>query len=131
MKTTSTQAQQRHDQIELLRNQLRPLKAYEVMKPTAQSVNIIDGTINGHGVKFIFYYQPTKSDMANAHHATKLLEINLRDGVKHRKAHLAQLVENDITEYTDILTINSKDLENPIDATILHNQESEESRERE
>ena len=126
-----TQAQQRHDQIELLRNQLRPLKAYEVMKPTAQSVNIIDGTINGHGVKFVFYYQPTKSDMANAHHATKLLENNLRDGVKHRRAHLAQLVENDITEYTDILTINSKDLEQPIDATILHNQESEESHERE
>ena len=131
MKTTSTQAQQRHDQIELLRNQLRPTKSYEVMKPTAQSVNIIDGTINGHGVKFVFYYQPTKSDMANAHHATKLLEINLRDGVKHRKAHLAQLVENDITEYTDILTINSKDLEQPIDATILHNQESEVSNERE
>ena len=111
MKTAPTQAQQRHDQIEQLRNQLRPLKAYEVMKPTAQSVNIIDGTMNGHGVKFIFYYQPTKSDMANAHHATKLLEINLRDGVKHRRAHLAQIVENDITEYTDILTINSKDLE--------------------
>ena len=106
-----TQAQQRHDAIELLRNQLRPLKAYEVMKPTAQSVNIIDGTINGHGVKFVFYYQPTKADMANAHHATKNLENNLRDGVKHKKAHLFSLVENDITEYTDILTINSKDLE--------------------
>lgn len=131
MKTAPTQAQQRHDAIELLRNQLRPLKAYEVMKPTAQSVNIIDGTINGHGVKFTFFYQPTKSDMANAHHATKLLEINLRDGVKHRKAHLAQLVENDVTEYTDILTINSKDLENPIDQEILNNQESEGINERE
>jgi hypothetical protein len=81
------------------------------MKPTAQSVNIIDGTINGHGVKFVFYYQPTKADMANAHHATKNLENNLRDGVAKRKAHLFNLVENDITEYTDILTINSKDLE--------------------
>jgi len=109
MKTT--QAQQRHDQIELIRDQLRPLKTYEVMKPTAQSINIIDGTINGHGVKFVFYYQPTKVDMANAHHATKNLENNLRDGVTHRKAHLAQLVETDVTEYTDILTINSKDLE--------------------
>ncbi len=106
-----TQAQQRHDAIEQLRNQLRPQKAYEVMKPTAQSVNIIDGTINGHGVKFVFYYQPSKQDMANAHHATKFLENNLRDGVKHRKAHLFNLVENDVTEYTDILTINSKDLE--------------------
>jgi hypothetical protein len=126
-----TQAQQRHDAIELLRNQLRPLKAYEVMKPTAQSVNIIDGTINGHGVKFTFFYQPTKSDMANAHHATKNLENNLRDGVAFRKAHLFNLVENDITEYTDILTINSKDLENPIDNTIINNQESEVSNERE
>jgi hypothetical protein len=111
MKTAPTQAQQRHDQIELLRNQLRPLKAYEVMKPTAQSVNIIDGTINGHAVKFTFFYQPTKADMANAHHATKNLENNLRDGVAFRKAHLFSLVENDITEYTDILTINSKDLD--------------------
>ena len=111
MKTAPTQAQQRHDQIELLRNQLRPLKAYEVMKPTAQSVNIIDGTINGHGVKFTFYYQPSKADMANAHHATKNLENNLRDGVKHKKAHLFNMVENDVTEYTDILTINSKDIE--------------------
>jgi hypothetical protein len=111
MKTAPTQAQQRHDQIELLRDQLRPKKAYEVMKPTAQSVNIIDGTINGHGVKFTFFYQPTKADMANAHHATKNLENNLRDGVAMRKAHLFNLVENDITEYTDILTINSKDLD--------------------
>ena len=131
MKTAPTQAQQRHDAIEVLRNQLRPLKAYEVMKPTAQSVNIIDGTINGHGVKFVFYYQPTKADMANAHHATKFLENNLRDGVKHRRAHLAHIVENDITEYTDILTINSKDLENPIDQEILNNQESEGTHERE
>jgi hypothetical protein len=106
-----TQAQQRHDAIEILRNQLRPQKAYEVTKPTAPSVNIIDGTINGHGVKFTFFYQPTKSDMANAHHATKNLENNLRDGVARRKAHLFNLVENDITEYTDILTINSKDLD--------------------
>jgi hypothetical protein len=126
-----TQAQQRHDQIELLRNQLRPKKAYEVMKPTAQSVNIIDGTINGHAVKFTFFYQPTKSDMANAHHATKNLENNLRDGVARRKAHLFNMVENDVTEYTDILTINSKDLENPIDNTIINNQESEVSNERE
>jgi hypothetical protein len=131
MKTAPTQAQQRHDQIELLRDQLRPLKAYEVMKPTAQSVNIIDGTINGHGVKFTFFYQPTKSDMANAHHATKNLENNLRDGVARRKAHLFNMVENDVTEYTDILTINSKDLENPIDNTIINNQESEVSNERE
>ena len=106
-----TQAQQRHDAIEILRNQLRPLKAYEVMKPTAQSLNIIDGTINGHGVKFTFFYQPTKADMANAHHATKNLENNLRDGVKPKKAHLFNLVENFTTDDADILTINSKDLE--------------------
>ena len=110
MKTAPTQAQQRHDQIELLRNQLRPLKAYEVMKPTAQSVNIIDGTINGHGVKFVFYYQPSKADMANAHHATKNLETNLRDGVAKRKAHLFNLVENYATD-DEGATINSKNLE--------------------
>ena len=99
-----TQAQERHDAIEVLRNQLRPFKAYEVTKPTAPSVNIIDGTLNGHGVKFTFFYQPTKADMANAHHATKNLETNLRDGVAKRKAHLFNLVENNVT------TTNSEDL---------------------
>ena len=110
MKTAPTQAQQRHDAIEVLRNQLRPFKAYEVTKPTAPSVNIIDGTINGHGVKFTFFYQPTKADMANAHHATKNLENNLRDGVKHKKAHLYNLVEN-YTMDDEGATINSKNLE--------------------
>jgi hypothetical protein len=114
MKTAPTQAQQRHDAIEILRNQLRPLKAYEVMKPTAQSVNIIDGTINGHGVKFTFFYQPTKADMANAHHATKNLENNLRDGVKHKKAHLFSLIEPSHTDQNMIdqePAVNSKNLE--------------------
>ena len=110
MKTAPTQAQQRHDAIEVLRNQLRPFKAYEVTKPTAPSVNIIDGTINGHGVKFTFFYQPTKADMANAHHATKNLETNLRDGVAKRKAHLYNLVENFATD-DEGATINSKNLE--------------------
>jgi len=111
MKTAPTQAQQRHDAIEVLRNNLRPQKTYEVMKPTAQSVNIIDGTINGHAVKFTFFYQPTKADMKQAHEVTKLLETNLRDGVAMRKAHLAKLVEINVTEFTDILTINGHDLE--------------------
>ena len=110
MKTEPTQAQQRHDAIEVLRNQLRPFKAYEVTKPTAPSVNIIDGTINGHGVKFTFFYQPTKADMANAHHATKNFETNLRDGVAKRKAHLYNLVEN-YTMDDEGATINSKNLE--------------------
>lgn len=79
MKTASTQAQQK------------------------QSVNIIDGTINGHGVKFTFFYQPTKADMANAHHATKNLETNLRDGVKPKKAHLYNLVENFATTSSEDL----------------------------
>jgi len=104
MTTAPTQAQQRHDAIEVLRNQLRPFKAYEVTKSTAPSVNIIKGTINGREVPFTFYYKPTKTDMLNAHHATKHLENNLRDGVARRKAHLFNLVEN----YT---TINSEDME--------------------
>ena len=114
MKTAPTQAQQRHDAIEVLRNQLRPFKAYEVTKPTAQSVNIIDGTMNGHGVKFTFYYQPTKADMANAHHATKNLENNLRDGVARRKAHLFSLIEPSHTDQNMIdqePAVNSKNLE--------------------
>jgi hypothetical protein len=114
MKTAPTQAQQRHDAIEILRNQLRPQKAYEVTKPTAPSVNIIDGTINGHGVKFVFYYQPTKADMANAHHATKNLENNLRDGVAMRKAHLFSLIEPSHTDQNMIdqePAVNSKNLE--------------------
>ena len=110
MKTEATQAQQRHDAIEVLRNNLRPFKAYEVTKPTAPSVNIIDGTLNGHGVKFTFYYQPTKANMANAHHATKNLENNLRNAVAQKKAHLYNLVEN-YTMDDEGATINSKNLE--------------------
>jgi hypothetical protein len=110
MKTAPTQAQQRHDAIEVLRNQLRPRKAYEVTKPTAPSVNIIKGTINGREVPFTFFYKPSKTDMLNAHHATKNLENNLRDGVAIRKAHLFNLVENYITDDTDA-TINGQHLE--------------------
>ena len=110
MKTAPTQAQQRHDAIEILRNQLRPFKAYEVTKPTAPSVNIIKNTINGREVVFTFYYKPTKSDMLNAHHATKNLENNLRDGVAMKKAHLYNLVENTATD-DEGATINSKNLE--------------------
>ena len=110
MKTAPTQAQQRHDAIEVLRNQLRPFKAYEVTKPTAPSVNIIKNTINGREVVFTFYYKPTKSDMLNAHHATKNLENNLRDGVTIRKAHLYNVIEN-YTMDDEGATINSKNLE--------------------
>jgi hypothetical protein len=110
MKTTPTQAQERHDAIEVLRNQLRPRKAYEVTKPTAPSVNIIKNTINGREVVFTFYYKPSKTDMLNAHHATKHLENNLRDGVAIRKAHLFNLVENYATDDTDA-TINGQHLE--------------------
>jgi len=110
MNTAPTQAQQRHDAIEVLRNQLRPLKAYQVAKPTAPSANIITNSVNGHEVKFIFYYKPTKADMVNAHHATKNLENNLRDGVAMRKAHLFNLVENYTTD-DEGATINSKNLE--------------------
>jgi hypothetical protein len=99
-----TQAQERHNAIEVLRNQLSPFKAYQVAKPTAPSANIITNSVNGHEVKFTFYYQPTRADMVNAHHATKHLENNLRNGVAIRKAHLYNLVEN----YTT--TINSEDL---------------------
>ena len=114
MKTAPTQAQERHDAIEVLRNQLRPFKAYEVTKPTAPSVNIIDGTINGHGVKFTFFYKPTKANMANAHHATKNLENNLRDGVKPKKAHLFSLIEPSHIDQNMIdqePAVNSKNLE--------------------
>ena len=114
MKTAPTQAQEHHDAIEVLRNQLRPLKAYQVAKPTAHSVNIINGTKNGHELKLILYYQPTKADMANAHHATKNLENNLRDGVKHKKAHLFSLIEPSHTDQNMIdqePAVNSKNLE--------------------
>jgi len=110
MKTAPTQAQERHDAIEVLRNQLRPFKAYEVTKPTAPSVNIIKNTINGREAVFTFYYKPTKSDMLNAHHATKNLENNLRDGVTIRKAHLYNVIEN-YTMDDEGATINSKNLE--------------------
>ncbi len=110
MQTTNNSID-RFNQIEKLRDQLRPTKFYQATTPPTPSVTKITNQVNGHEVNFIFYYHATKADMKNAHHATKNLENNLRDGVAQRKAHLFNLVETDTTEYTDILMINSKNLE--------------------
>ena len=114
MQTTS--AQQRHDQIELLRNQLRPTKSYQATTPPTPSVSKITAQINGHEVECTFFYKATKQDIKNAHHATKFLENNLRKGIEQRRAHLANLVEpystNDNTADRDQEpAINSKNLE--------------------
>jgi len=86
-------AQQRHDEIETLRDQLRPTKSYEARTPPTPSVSKITAQINGHEVNCTFFYKATKQDIKNAHHATKFLENNLRKGIAQRRAHLANLVE--------------------------------------
>ena len=83
MQTTQT----RFDQLEQLRNKLRPTKSYQTNTAPTPCVNEIKTTINGHEINMTFFYKATKADMKNAHHATKLLEQNLRAGIKHRQAH--------------------------------------------
>lgn len=110
----TTNAQQRHDTIEKLRDQLRPTKSYQATIPPAPSVTKITNQVNGHEVNFIFYYKATKADMKNAHHATKFLENNLRNGVAVRKAHLFTALEPNQTEQNMIdqePAINSKNIE--------------------
>lgn len=110
----TTNAQQRHDTIEKLRDQLRPTKSYQTATPPTPSVTKITNQVNGHEVNFIFYYKATKADMKNAHHATKFLENNLRNGVAVRKAHLFTALEPSQTEQNMIdqePAINSKNIE--------------------
>ena len=110
----TTNAQQRHDTIEKLRDQLRPTKSYQTATPPTPSVTKITNQVNGHEVNFIFYYKATKADMKNAHHATKFLENNLRNGVAVRKAHLFTALEPNQTEQNMIdqePAINSKNIE--------------------
>ena len=113
MQTTNNSIN-RFEQIEQLRNQLRPTKSYQATTPPAPSVTKITNQVNGHEVNFIFYYKATKADMKNAHHATKFLENNLRNGVAVRKAHLFSLLEPSQTEQNMIdqePAINSKNIE--------------------
>ena len=110
----TTNAQQRHDTIEKLRDQLRPTKSYQATTPPTPSVTKITNQVNGHEVNFIFYYKATKADMKNAHHATKFLENNLRNGVAVRKAHLFTALEPSQTDQNMIEqepAINSKNIE--------------------
>lgn len=113
MQTTNNSIQ-RFEQIEQLRNQLRPTKSYQTTTPPTPSVTKITNQVNGHEVNFIFYYKATKADMKNAHHATKFLENNLRNGVAVRKAHLFTALEPNQTEQNMIdqePAINSKNIE--------------------
>ena len=106
MQTQST-TQTRFDQLEQLRNKLRPTKSYQTQTPPTPSVSVIETQLNDHEIKMTFFYKATKADIKNAHHATKLLEQNLRAGIKHRQAHyvhnanLKNLVELNATEYND------------------------------
>lgn len=115
MQTTNNSVQ-RFENIEALRNQLRPTKSYQTATPPTPSVTKITNQVNGHEVNFIFYYKATKQDMKNAHHATKYLENNLRNGIAQRKAHLAQLIEpyntaDNVTDQEQEPAVNSKNIE--------------------
>jgi len=92
MQTTNNSIQH-FENIEALRNQLRPKKSYEARTPPTPSVSKITAQINGHEVNCTFFYKATKQDIKNAHHATKFLENNLRKGTAQRRAHLHNLIE--------------------------------------
>ena len=113
MQTTNNSIQ-RFENIEALRNQLRPTKSYQATTPPTPSVTKITAQINGHEVECTFFYKATKQDIKNAHHATKFLENNLRNGVAVRKAHLFSLLEPSQTDQNMIdqePAINSKNIE--------------------
>ena len=115
MQTTNNSID-RFNQIEKLRDQLRPTKSYQTATPPAPSITSITNQVNGHEVNFIFYYKATKADMKNAHHATKFLENNLRNGIAQRRAHLANLVEpyqldNNTADQEQEPAVNSKNIE--------------------
>ena len=96
-----TTTQTRFDQLEQLRNKLRPTKSYQTQTPPTPSVSVIETQLNDHEIKMTFFYKATKADIKNAHRATKLLENNLRAGIKHRQAHRANLADLIAPDYND------------------------------
>ena len=115
MQTQST-TQTRFDQLEALRDLLRPTKSYQAKTPPTPSVSVIETQLNDHEIKMTFFYKATKADIKNAHTATKLLEKNLRNGIKHRQAHRANLADLIAPDYNDAeinheTATNSKNIE--------------------
>ena len=85
----STEAQ-RFDQIEKLRNEIRPTKSYEVTQ-APQGKTFFDEanggsiTINGHPIGVKYFYPATPHDMKQTENYARELENNLRaeHAIKH------------------------------------------------
>lgn len=81
---TPTQAQMRFDAIEQLRNQLRPIKTYQV-KPVPKGKTFFDEanggsiTINGHQVSIKYFYNASKHDMKQTENFARQLENQLQE----------------------------------------------------
>ena len=95
----STEAQ-RFDQIEKLRNEIRPTKSYQVThapqgKTFFDEANGGSITINGHPISVKYFYQATPHDMKQTENYARELENNLRaeHAIKHGTTHTPNVLD--------------------------------------
>jgi len=95
----STEAQ-RFDQIEKLRNEIRPTKSYQVThapqgKTFFDEANGGSITINGHPISVKYFYQATPHDMKQTENYARELENNLRaeHAIKHGTTHTPSVLD--------------------------------------
>jgi len=90
MNTNLSTEAQRFDQIEKLRNEIRPTKSYQVThapqgKTFFDEANGGSITINGHPIGVKYFYPATPHDMKQTENYARELENNLRaeHAIKH------------------------------------------------
>ena len=90
MNTNLSTEAQRFDQIEKLRNEIRPTKSYQVThapqgKTFFDEANGGSVTINGHPIGVKYFYNATPHDMKQTENYARELENNLRaeHAIKH------------------------------------------------
>jgi len=95
----STEAQ-RFDQIEKLRNEIRPTKSYQVThapqgKTFFDEANGGSITINGHPISVKYFYNATPHDMKQTENYARELENNLRaeHAIKHGTTHTPNVLD--------------------------------------
>jgi hypothetical protein len=101
----STEAQ-RFDQIEKLRNEIRPTKSYQVTHAPQGKIFFDEAnggsiTINGHPIGVKYFYNATPHDMKQTENYARELENNLRaeHAIKHGTTHaLNELITREQNE---------------------------------
>jgi hypothetical protein len=100
MNTNLSTEAQRFDQIEKLRNEIRPTKSYQVThapqgKTFFDEANGGSVTINGHPIGVKYFYPATPHDMKQTENYARELENNLRaeHAIKHGTTHAPNLLD--------------------------------------